>query len=547
MKIFLSYCQRNQSQADSLYDDLTQKYKLQITRDIVDLPTFGSLSRFMESVREHDYVIHLISDEYLQSKACMKELLHFMKDDTQKAHYINRTLPIICKSPNSNQPSIFKDDGQLFVIEYWLKQLNELENSIDRVEEKHPNQKKAVQNQRTELFILRDIAENIGDYLSLLANHINVARLEDLRDSNYIGLLNKVQADIRKEPEPKPSDHWQILDDAIVVPITQHPDNPEFPPFSPKFPATPTIEIHVDARRILIKDESYNPTGSHKDRMAWEIVKHYKKLIRDRKSSASISQELPAASIISSGSAALSIQLMLHQFSLPDLRVLYDQKRTDPRIISRLRSVGCILYPHDLNTRELTSEDVLELTENPRGFDITARTLLDPGKRKYYNWLSYEILNQSCTHIFVPVGTGDLFVNLLTILRDEILDITNDERLHVGVNDITDINIYGATSDDPKTRMDKLYAPYRPTLQEARELVKNCKAQNICGSESGIYSVDEKYVGQAMKIARQYSLATEPSGMARLALFLSKRDEIPIDSPVLVINTGWIYLPMKAY
>jgi hypothetical protein len=547
MKIFLSYCQRNQEQADSLYDDLTKEHKLTITRDIVDLPTFGSLSRFMESVREHDYVIHLISDEYLKSKACMKELLHFMKDDTQKAHYVNRTLPIICKPSSSSHPSIFKDDGQLAVIAYWLEQLQELESKIDRVETTHPYQKKATQNQRKELFIIRDIAENIGDYLSLLSNHINVARLESLKENNYIELLEKVQVNTTEGLEIKPSDHWQILDEAIVVPTYQHPNNPEFPPFSPKFPATPIQEIHIDKRTILIKDESYNPTGSHKDRMAWEIIKHYKKLIRDRRRSASISQELPAASIISAGSAALAIQSMLRQFSLPSLHVLYDKKRTDSRVISRLQSIGCSLYPHDLSEKELTSEDVLTLTENSRGFDVTARALLDPSKRKYYDWLSYEILNQSCTHIFVPVGTGDLFVNLLTILRDELLQIINDERLQVGANDISGINVYGATSDDPKTRMDKIYASYRPTLLEANKLVENCKIQQVCGSASGIYNIGEKYVSEAMNIARQYSLATEPSGMAGLALFLSKQKEIPTDSRILIVNTGWMYLPTKAY
>jgi hypothetical protein len=533
--------------ATSCVIGITQKHQLNITRDIVDLPTFGSLSKFMESVREHDYVIHLISDEYLKSKACMKELLHFMKDDTQKAHYINRTLPIICNPSNSSQPSIFKDDGQLYIIEYWLEQLKTLENSIDRVEATHPNQKRAIENQRKELYIIRDIAEHIGDYLSILANHINVARLETLRDSQYLGLLNKIRATSTEIPEAKPSNYWQALDEAIVVPTVQTPDNPEFPPFSPKFPATPIQKIHIDGRRIFVKNESYNPTGSHKDRMAWEIVKHYKKLIRDRGRSASITQDLPAASIISSGSAALAIQSMLRQFSLPNLRVLHDEKRTDCRVISRLRSIGCILYPHDLSQKELTSEDVLKLTENPRGFDVTARALLDPGKRKYYDWLSYEILNQSCTHIFVPVGTGDLFVNLLAILRDEVLNIVNDRRLHVGINDISDINIYGATSNDSKTRMDKLFAHYRPTLEEARELVKSCKKQGVCGSQSDIYNIDEKYVGEAMNIARQYSLATEASGMAGLALFLSKRDKIPSDSPVLIVNTGWMYLPTIAY
>ncbi len=531
-----------------LYADLTDKYHLEITKDIINLHTFGSLSSFMESVREHDYVIQLISDEYLKSKACMKELVEFMKDDTQKAHYINRTLPIVCKKIDQQHPSIFKDDGQLHIIEYWLDQLSALESKINKVEESHPTQKRAIQNQRKELYIYRDIAEHIGDYLSIITNHINVANFEILRQTEYSGLLEKIKAPLSEVSDTTTTDYWLALDQAIVVPTVQHPDTPEFPPFSPKFPATPIQKIHIDGRKVFIKDESYNPTGSHKDRMAWEIIKHYKKLIRDRRSSSSISQELPAASIISAGSAALAIQSMLRQFSLPSLRVLYSENRTDTRVISRLKSIGCDLYPCDLSLKELTSDDVLSLTDNPNGFDITARALLDPGKRKYYDWLSYEILNQSCTHIFVPVGTGDLFVNILGILRDEVLGLVNDERLLVGINDISNINIYGATSDDPKTRMDKLFAHYRPTINEARRLADSCKKQGACGLQSGIYNISERHVTQALNIARQYSLSTEASGMAGLALFLSMKDEIPSDSPVIIVNTGWMYLgtPEKA-
>lgn len=545
MRIFLSYCHRNTEEADLIYAELTSTHKLSITRDIIDLAPYDSLSRFMESVREHDFVIKLISADYLQSKACMKELVHFMKDDTQRTHYADRTLPIIVNAHNGDRVDFFTDDGQLEIIKFWLDKKKTLEDKITQLVSDHTDAGRAVQAQRQELFVLRDIAENIGDYLSLLANHLNVALFDDLRSQQFAPLVERIKGRSESPADHTSIVHLRALDQAIVVHSVDDPENPEFPPFSPKFPATPTTTISVEGRRIHVKDESYNPTGSHKDRMAWEIVVHYKKLIRDRFSS-SIAPALPAASIISSGCAAFAIQSMLRLFGLPDLRVLLDINCVDERVDDRLASIGCHIYRHDLGAEVLTSENILQLTKNTGGFDITARALLDPSKRFYYDWMTYEILNQACSHIFVPVGTGDLLTNILTILRDEVTGIVNDRRLRVGASDIANINVYGATSNDPKTSMDKLYAKYRPTLGEAQELLDKLKAAKICGPKSGIFEVDERHARDAVRVARFNNIATEPSGIAGLALFLSKRDEIPLKSRVLVVNTGWMFLPARA-
>lgn len=47
---------------------------------------------------------------------------------------------------------------------------------------------------------------------------------------------------------------------------------PEFPWDHPAFPATPVIKIKMEGfNNIWIKDESHNPTGIHKDRVAQEV------------------------------------------------------------------------------------------------------------------------------------------------------------------------------------------------------------------------------------------------------------------------------------
>ena len=97
---------------------------------------------------------------------------------------------------------------------------------------------------------------------------------------------------------------------SIIVPSENDPYKPEFPPDNPKFPATPTYKITVPGfSDVLLKDESINPTGTHKDRMAWEIIVTYRQFLLSKKRG--VIKKLPTLSILSSGSAALAIQTQL--------------------------------------------------------------------------------------------------------------------------------------------------------------------------------------------------------------------------------------------
>ena len=72
--------------------------------------------------------------------------------------------------------------------------------------------------------------------------------------------------------------------DSIVVASENDPLKPEFPPNNPKFPATPTFKIKVpEFSDVWLKDESVNPTGTHKDRMAWEMVVTYRDMLLAKK------------------------------------------------------------------------------------------------------------------------------------------------------------------------------------------------------------------------------------------------------------------------
>ena len=346
----------------------------------------------------------------------------------------------------------------------------------------------------------------------------------------------------------------QAIHDRIVVPTGPDvPEEPEFPPSSPRFPATPADEYEVaPGRRIYIKDESWNPTGSHKDRWAWEMLVQYKQIIgKALRDSRTEPITLPPLSIISAGSAAFALQSLLALYGLPPLRVILDIERADKRIAAILKTIGAKTFLVDLDEKDLSQEDVLRITDNTNGgIDITTRHAITPNRERFYDWLVYEILLKDPKHIFVPFGTGDLFTNVIYALNDEVKKPVRDQRLiHPRLNipgqTVAGVHVYGATTDDPRTAMDKLYAAFRPTRKELERELEKMKEAGTIGSESGIYPVSDAMARTAKRVAEEHNIRTELSGIAGLALFLDRHNkgQLAADETVLVVNTGWMYLP----
>lgn len=326
----------------------------------------------------------------------------------------------------------------------------------------------------------------------------------------------------------------QILN-SIIVASENDPDKPEFPPENPKFPATPTYKIKVPGfSNIWLKDESQNETGTHKDRMAWEIIVTYKQFLISKK--AGRIKELPVLSILSSGSAALAIQTQLKKYKLPDLHILMDFE-TEPEIIDNLKKIGCKVFLEDLSKKTFDWEAILRLTENEEGFDITSNEAYDPTVR-FYDWLSYEIINNNADYIFVPFGTGQLYENIMNIIKKELSYKINDPRFEGDVKILEKTSVLSATTNNPKSKADKLYAPFLPFANYSKQWIKFYRYSGLTGEMSEVYNLEEKYLEEALKIAETQQINCEPSGIAGLGLLLQIKDKIPKDKKVLIVNTG---------
>lgn len=328
---------------------------------------------------------------------------------------------------------------------------------------------------------------------------------------------------------------------SIKIPSESNPRRPEFPPDKPKFPATSTYRINVPGfTDVWLKDESVNRySGTHKDRLAWEVVILYRNFLLAKKKSGQ-RRPLPTFSIISSGSAALAIGRMLRHYGLPRLKVLVD-KRIDSKTYKAIENAHCELFVENLGLKPLSPTEILSLTRNKEGFDLTSNQGigLEIGN---YDWMSYEILNNSPDYCFVPFGTGILFSKVLEINKLEVGYAKHDPRFRGNVDILRNCNFIGATTKNPNSKADKLYAHHLPFPKIDDDWIRFYKISGFCGFETGIKIVQENYLVRAMELAKSHGINCDYSGIAGLALMLQLKGKLPRNKKFLVVNTGKVKL-----
>ncbi len=320
----------------------------------------------------------------------------------------------------------------------------------------------------------------------------------------------------------------------ISVPKKNDPQFPEFPPapaYSPLWPASNTVKINIDGfSNVWIKDESTNPTGTHKDRMAWEItiLSHMHKWRE--------------VSLITAGSAGIAVQHFFNLFSAPTVLKTLVDKHVSDTVKEKLESLGAKVYEYDLSQNLLSSDEIMAVTEIKHGRDLTYVPLYSQREIVYYDWLSYEIINTQPDYCFVPFGTGDLYNNILNIVEKEYKSLKGrlpkDDRFSGDLSIIYNCNFLGANTSNKLSKMDKLFSYFLPNDEERKDRLHRLIDQGVVGNLSDIVETNDSFLEEASQIANSFHIQSEPSGIAGLALFLQMKKEIPPDKKVLIVNTG---------
>jgi len=179
--IFVSYSWNDNYYANRICDDL-KIIGFEIVRDTDVLGYRESISKFMKRISTEDFVLLLISDSYLKSTACMKEVLELGIENCIK----DFVLPIVV------------DDAEIFnnknikYIDYWenkVKQRNEELSKFDPCNNISEYQK---------LKIERNISENVSSFITKIQD-ILLCSPEELWREKYRQIINKANINIDYE------------------------------------------------------------------------------------------------------------------------------------------------------------------------------------------------------------------------------------------------------------------------------------------------------------------------------------------------------------
>ncbi|WP_063608874.1 TIR domain-containing protein [Shouchella clausii] len=194
-RVFLSYCQKDSCIADLVEERIKNKVRsVQISRDIRDVKYKESFSKFMNSIGDHDFVITIISDQYLKSRNCMYEIVETMRD----RNFLDKLFYVVIfeddvkyyNDPTSTQiaADIYCLSGQENYLKYWQSEENELMKSISELADPL-----LISNHVEELRIITKIKLEILEFMNILRDRKGVS-FGDMLDSDFEDIVSHIKS-----------------------------------------------------------------------------------------------------------------------------------------------------------------------------------------------------------------------------------------------------------------------------------------------------------------------------------------------------------------
>lgn len=374
--------------------------------------------------------------------------------------------------------------------------------------------------------------------------------MESLEQQLPIG-LRKLLLNARELPFQGTLDFKLLEEWADGIPLFSEND-----PAAREWAETPTREIDLSKYgygKVLVKDESVNPTGTIKDRASWEVTTLYRDFARmmilkhgsGELSTAEVSRiKVPRFTVITAGNEGRALAQSFKRFNLPPVKIVVD-KHTNPNILARLQPLHADIYEVDLGAKELTPDEIRAISNNKNGTDITSTRLFSP-EVVFYDWHVFESFNQKPDQVFMPFGSGRLSACYLYWQKKIVMDYLHgnprDPRLsrEIDPREIMKIDLLCAEPAAYPSQADKLHGEFKPFLIFKDDDMEAISKFGFSGKGTGIYKVSEAEIREAYDILRQEGVACEPSSVAGLALYIQKFKvgKINPSKKALIINTG---------
>jgi len=197
--LFLSYTQKDTPIADIIEEQIKKATndRIEISR-YTRVPYKTSFKSFMNSIQEHDFVLCIVSGNYLQSQACMYEVGEIVKD-----HNFKKKLLFVVLGKNDIKYYLDKKDdflaaniygsalNRLKYIKFWEDKYKELDKELKKIDSLE-----ATRYLSNELYEIEKIYKNdVSTFLEYLAQN-NGKNFEELYTSDFADIINWINPEL---------------------------------------------------------------------------------------------------------------------------------------------------------------------------------------------------------------------------------------------------------------------------------------------------------------------------------------------------------------
>lgn len=175
--IFLSYCSKETELVDAVDNAFSNIDGLKVTRYTRDVEYRDSFKEFMRCVKEHDYVIMIISDNFLKSQACMFEVSEILTD----LEFKEKLMPIVISDDDAKYlttPPPYPVGAKVFnqlerdqYIVFWEQQYRLAKASYDEIE----SDVAKIESAKNLREIRRIIDNDLSVFLAYVSEHCEVS------------------------------------------------------------------------------------------------------------------------------------------------------------------------------------------------------------------------------------------------------------------------------------------------------------------------------------------------------------------------------------
>lgn len=193
--VFLSYCHDDADLANIVEESLNKHGDISVSRDIHITQYRDDLDEFMKTIRNHDFVVSIVTRKYLESLNCMYEITELMKDP----NYNDKLLFIIVNKDDAQyykeqnqydnfEAGIYNYDKRLSYITDWYNKGEEMEKSLERANLPFEMIAEFALEKRK----LVSIIPSTSSFMSLLQNKIGRS-FKDIKKNDFKEILDVIK------------------------------------------------------------------------------------------------------------------------------------------------------------------------------------------------------------------------------------------------------------------------------------------------------------------------------------------------------------------